>query len=245
MNLNENAMELLQSTLDILCPPRCVVCKQWLNEGVLCATCIRSFSPRSAPFCPRCGAISAGVHTLCKQCDEGDTPPYAMATAPFCFDGKIRKCIHMLKYDRRTGLAKPLSQLMLQHLAQTPNLFPVPGNFDMVMPVPMHGNRRRKRGFNQAELLAKPVADAYGIPMECRLLTRIRHTSTQTILGRSARASNLQSAFALADEDRIANRSILIVDDVLTTTATTREIARNIQNAGAKYIAVLALAWRI
>ncbi len=237
-------MALLQSTLDILCPPRCVLCKQWLDEGLLCTACIRSFPPRLAPFCPRCGAISAGVNSRCKQCDEGDTPPYAMATAPFSFDGSIRKCIHMLKYDRRTGLAKPLSQMMLQHLAKTSGLFPVPGSFDMVMPVPMHSNRRRKRGFNQAELLAQPVADAYGIPMECGLLNRIRHTSTQTILGRSARAANLQSAFAMADLERVANRSILIVDDVLTTTATTREIARNIQNAGAKYIAVLALAWR-
>lgn len=115
------------------------------------------------------------------------------------------------------------------------------GGFDVVAPVPLHPSRYRKRGFNQAELIALALSDRSGWPMDAGCLRRVKRTHSQTTLDLQHRADNMKGAFRAAPE-RVAGRHVLIVDDVTTTTATLQECAAVVMEAGAACVWVAAVA---
>jgi ComF family protein len=155
------------------------------------------------------------------------------------------KAIHRLKYDGRTALAPPLGKLLADALPMADALLdgrPMASAFDMVIPVPLHPSRLKTRGFNQAELLAREVCAGTGWPLATHNLIRVKKTPTQTAMTMDERAANVRGAFALRDQGQLLHKQVLIVDDVLTSTSTAREIARVIAEAGAARVCVSALA---
>src|SRR5262249_26772570 len=114
--------------------------------------------------------------------------------------------------------------------------------FDAVVPVPLHPSRLRERGFNQAERLARIMAQERHWKLDANGLLRVRPTSSQTNLPRTERAANVRGAFAPREPMRFAGKAVLIVDDVITTSATLKEAARVVREAGATRVCVVALA---
>lgn len=234
--------------LDLIYPPRCLVCGDWQESGSLCDICIQRFSPLLPPFCERCGVPIAGGDHLCTGCARGSAPAYHWSQALGHYSGTLRTAVHRLKYNGKTALASPLGTLLAHSLiaAPTPLLHPglsgVPIDFDAVVPIPLHWRRMRQRGFNQAERIAFFLARERGWPLDKGGLWRVRSTSTQTALGAESRAANVRDAFRARSSDYFTGRSILIVDDVLTTGSTLKEAARIVRNAGAVRVCVTALA---
>jgi ComF family protein len=214
----------MQGLLDLLLPPRCPGCAR---EGqVLCAPC-RGHIARRMGEPP---GIPLGLPSLL---------PAVLVQVEWCsaFTGPARAAVHALKYDGERRLVGPLAQLM----AARWQVVGIGG--EVLAAVPVHAQRRRARGFDQAELLAREVGRRLGLPF-APLLERAAITSAQHHLGRTARASNVVGAFMVAERLRgdVTGRWVILVDDVMTTGATLNACAIALLDAGAHAVSALTLA---
>lgn len=212
-----------------------MVCRQWASGG-LCPDCVARFA-LPAPRCPRCGLRHAG-ESVCGTCQRRPPAQHRTEVAVdygFPWDGLVTQ----LKFAARPELAHALARLM------TPERFGAaaagPG---LVLPVPLSPGRLRERGYNQAWELARRAARAHGLPARADLLRRWRDTPAQTTLDAAARRANLRGAFWLAPgaARALEGRTVILVDDVMTTGATVEEATRTVLSAGARSVTVWALA---
>lgn len=245
--LREHIASIAGGLVDLVYPPVCLLCETELSVGALCHKCVQDFQPVHPPFCDRCGEPISVGKIVCRRCEVGPGPAYDWAQAPFQYDGPMLRAIHRFKYDGKTALAEPLGLLLSQSLdvktsLVDPDRDPGLPLFDLLIPVPLHGSRLRRRGFNQAERIALVVARERGLTLETNAIRRVRATRTQTAMSEAKRAANMRGAFHVADPGLIERKSILVIDDVLTSTNTAREVARTIAGAGATRVCVLALA---
>lgn len=211
------------------------------DAGVhLCAACGEKAMRIEPPFCHRCsqpfqGALDGSF--TCSNCSERDFH-FASAIARFRSQGVVRDFVHRFKYDGHFYLRHQLAEWLAAGL-EDERLLAQPADF--LVAVPLHSARFREREFNQAEVLAKLLAQRAGLPvLPC--LRRIRYTSTQTRLDRHERMENLRGAFRVRQTSRVLNRHLLLVDDVFTTGSTVDECARVLREAGAASVRVLTVA---
>jgi competence protein ComFC len=197
-------------------------------------------------FPPVCGACGEPGSFICRRCRQelrdsqalsgeraGADGSLAGALGLYAYKGAARSLVLALKYRSLHALAAPMGELLADYFIAHP--LPV----DLVMPVPLHSRRRRQRGFNQSELLARPLARRAALELDARSLQRIRNTSQQTRTdSREQREENVRAAFRC--RIRPEGRRVLLVDDVLTTGATLRECARTLRAAGAASVCALA-----
>jgi len=167
-------------------------------------------------------------------------PPFQRAIAYGAYDGTVRDLIHLLKYQRVRPVASLLAELLTELLlsVQMPESL-------LVVPVALFKRKLRERGFNQAEEIARAVVRRRavgGIQLEASALVRVRETASQTGLTRHQRRANPRGAFAVTRPERIAGRSVLVVDDVMTTGTTASECARVLLRAGARQVFVATVA---
>lgn len=222
--------------LNALLPRTCVHCAEDLPAGTeypLCGACLSSLERPGEPSCPVCGLPGRG--SACAACRERPRP-FDLARAAFLFNPPLRSLAHAFKYSGRRALARPLALLMAAELARRPEL----SGFDAVVPVPLHPARERRRGYNQAALLAGELAGISDSSFEPGAVRRVRETRPQVDLSRRERLENVRGAFAAGAPAR--GRRFLIVDDVATTLATAGEVARALKEAGAAGTAVFTLA---
>ena len=193
--------------VDTIYPKTCAGCGM---RGVwLCARCHRTVPPLNRDRCDRCGFPSAGE---CRQCRHLDAR-IGRARSAYPYTGWVRTALHSFKYGSEFGRAEHLAALMCLAID---DLDP----FDVVIPVPLHAHRYEDRGYNQAELLSKHIADHYGAPLRT-VLQRTRNTRAQVDLHRDDRLINVTEAFTLDPAWwPPRNRRVLLVDDVRTTGAT-------------------------
>jgi len=211
------------------------------SNPYFCAECWSAMPRLSQPWCPRCGlpfvspvALRHSPTHLCAACRERE-PPFDQARSAVAYEGVAASAIHVMKYQRRRLLARPLGELLLP-LAEA--LGPVDG----VVPVPLHAERLREREFNQALALARIVCRETGWPLRWALLERIRPTRAQVGLDAVERRRNLRRAFRLRAREEAQGARLLVVDDVMTTGSTVHECARVLKRAGAETVQVLTVA---
>ncbi len=225
----------------LLFPNLCVVCRNVLtNDKWLCGRCVdalaRNHEQRDA--CPLCGQNRS--LRLC-TCAIGWKYPFEAVYSIFDFDETIQGIIHEIKYRGQKRLALDMGRTCV---GLVPPLF-LEG-MDAVVSVPLHFFRMMKRGYNQAEHLARGFVKGSAAPLEYlqHVLIRKRPTKTQTKLSRRTRQKNVQGAFVVSPRKRkiIENRNIILVDDIVTTGATTAECAIALLAAGCGKVRVLSLA---
>ena len=222
--------------LSLLYPPRCPSCGRDLaspSRPVLCRGCRSLLEPVGAA-CPCCG--EPGSNDTCVRCTIAP-PPFVRARACFLYrdDDASSRLLLRWKYGRDHVVGSSLATLLAEH--RTPHA----ECYDVVVPVPLHATRLAERGFNQAAILARAVAHG-GARVAVDLLRRDARNATQAALGRGARAENVRHAFAVRPRTSLLDRSILLVDDVVTTGETVRACSAALRDAGARRVDVWSLA---
>ena len=210
--------------LDLLLPAACAGCGRY--GATLCGSCVSGLRPPAAPA-DRFLAPDPGVVV-------GDA--LELAVAAFAHEGTLRRALAGLKYGSAARVAGPLAE---RAAARFGDLAAVAGSAVLV-PVPIHPQRLRERGYNQAALLAAGLSRASGLPT-ADLLVRRRATTRQHRLDRAARLRNLRDAFAVRPDAR-APPVVILVDDILTTSATLEACAAVLSSAGAAHVFGFAVA---
>ncbi|WP_029010684.1 ComF family protein [Azospirillum halopraeferens] len=232
---------LAGAALDALLPPRCLSCGTGVDrQGGLCPSCWAGLTFIAAPLCACCGLpfeYAVPGETLCGAC-IADPPLFARARSVLVYDDASRPLVLGFKHGDRTHAAGPFGAWMARAGAD------VLAGADLLVPVPLHRWRLFARRYNQSALLALAVARLSGVAAAPDLLVRRRRTRSQGGLDRTGRQRNVAGAFALRPgrADRVAGRTVVLVDDVLTTGATLSECARVLLRAGAARVEVLTLA---
>jgi ComF family protein len=235
-----------QSLFSVLFPSDCRLCHAPLTSVSalpVCNLCLERVVPLSGILCDLCGEklISSYLEAdprcgLCRRV----APPFQKAVAYGAYEGSLRDLIHLFKYQHVKSAAPLLGGFLNRALAGTS----LPAEL-LVVAVPLAKTRRRDRGFNQAEEIARAFVRrqrSVGIELNTGSLVRTRDTASQTGLTRHQRRLNLRGAFAVTQPERIRDRSILLVDDVMTTGTTAGECARVLLRAGAKQVFVATAA---
>ncbi len=226
--------------LDIALPTLCVACRAPVRGEGLCASCWSQVSFIERPYCERLGipfVYDPGPGLLSMEA-IADPPAYGRARAAVRYDDVARAMVHALKYQDRTDLAPVMGRWMAR--AGTELL----ADADIVVPVPLHWRRGLARRYNQAAMLATAIGRRADVPVAHDLLKRTRHTEQQVGLSRADRAANVQGAFAVPDAAKasIRGKRVVLVDDVLTSGATTDACARALLRARAAGVDVLVFA---
>ena len=176
---------------------------------------------------------------LCDACQEL-RPLFDKAVAYGAYDGGLRELIHLLKYEQVLPAANALGEMLAAAIAKLEL-----AGLVLVVPVPLHSSKRRQRGFNQAEMIARAALKRLpqtGFELESKVLARVRPTVSQIGLTRPQRRENMRGAFQVAHPNKVSGSSILLVDDVLTTGTTASECARVLRKAGAEKVWVATVA---
>ena len=222
--------ELWQVVSELFFPPQCVACER--PGARFCSACrarVQRFGP---PRCPRCD-MSHATQAPCPTCRRARSPLAGMrVVGPH--EEPLRAAIHALKYENGGALGPLLGELLVERWAAAEI------EVDAIVPVPLHPERQRERGYNQSTLLATALVTSLGLPLCEPVLERVRATPPQVGLDRSARQQNVARAFRAQRE--AAGRRWLLIDDVCTTGATLGACAAALSEAGATEVWALVLA---
>jgi ComF family protein len=241
MQLGEWCANAGRRLLDSVLPPLCLGCNEIVAEpGALCAACWPGFSFISAPLCACCGVPFAehiGEGAECGACLRRP-PRYRRARAALVYDDKSRRLVLPFKHGDRTDMARACGRWMASAAG---NLL---ADAELIAPVPLHWRRLFMRRYNQALLLARAVACEGRARLAPDLLRRARWTSSQAGLKAEERRKNVRRAFELHPRwaQMVKGKSVLLVDDVLTTGATAEACTLALQRGGARHVDVLTLA---
>ena len=223
--------KFLWVSLDWLYPPQCCGCDK--RNTRLCEDCLREMSLIHPPICKCCGKMTSG-YALCLQCQT--TPPkYHALRSWVLYEGAIRRAIHQLKYygDVSLGeyLARPINNLLGE----------LNWAVDLIVPVPLTPRRSKERGYNQAALLAYPIALSRQLPYRPKSLFKTREALSQVGLTFDQRVQNVRGVFE-GNPELVKGKTVLVVDDVITSGATMNECASALLGVGARRVYGVTLA---
>ena len=249
---------VLRSPMDALgcalLPAFCALCGSplpHLSSVPICAACWTEFPVQSGPACARCGDTLTGPATdpseepLCRACRLAP-PPFERAVAFGLYEGRMKEAIHALKYGRLHPAAHELGRMLAQAIGQLAGEAPAEM---LVVPVPLHRTKYAERGFNQARSLAEQALGflrkshpEWRLTLASSTLMRLRATQSQAGLTSRQRRLNVRGAFTVSSPAAVAGKSILLIDDILTTGATARAAGKALMGAGAASVWVATLA---
>lgn len=226
-----------QTALQLLFPLRCPVCDDIVRPGgeKICLGCMDRLKPLAAPWCMRCGKGLSGPGRLCRDCGAREHR-YVRGRALYEYTSAAPS-IYRFKYGGRQEYAGFFGEEMARGLGP----FIKDVNPDGLIPVPLHKKRERKRGYNQAALLARVIGACTGVPVYEKLLLRVRNTSPLKEQNPKERQNNLKKAFKVAEND-VKLKRVIIVDDIYTTGSTIDEAAAVLQSNGVDQVYFIALA---
>lgn len=223
-------LSLFKSILNFIYPPYCIVCNSLLQENnrLICESCWNNLPKVNEDF------------DLFNEINSKFTEQvyFSKVISIWEFSPPLQNTIHHLKYQNFKILANRLGTVMADRLKKL--LLPVEKT--ILIPVPLHKTRMRERGYNQSSLLCSVIASETGLPYNDQILNRIRYTKSQTGLNASQRLKNVENAFKVSLPEKIENKIIILLDDVITTGATINECAKELMKAGAQEIYLFSVA---
>lgn len=228
--------------LDLLYPPRCPICDRILGrkDGLCCRECEKKLPVITEPTCMKCGKmIVSEEEEYCEDCKRY-RHRFDQGRAAFAYTGMLRHSVYRMKAENRRDYLEFYADAMTQAL----NPYLLRWKPDRIVGVPMHWQKKRKRGYNQSELLAEKIAERTGIRQERRWICCCKKTKEQKLLGRKEREKNLHGCFVLKNsrnESEGQFKSVLIVDDIYTTGSTMDELAGLLKNAGVQHVYFVVL----
>ena len=242
------AAVLAQGLFTALFPSDCRLCATPLtniSQLPVCPSCLSDMASIVGATCEICGeGLGSGgfvaENEICPACQESHSH-FTKAAAYGAYDGGLRELIHLLKYERVAPAAVVLGRMLeeaIQKLSLTADSI-------LVIPVPLHSSKRRERGFNQAELIARAALKTNALliaEFAADVLERTRPTVSQIGLTRPQRMENIRGAFRVRHPNRVSGRNVVLIDDVLTTGTTVSECARILRKAGAEKVWVATVA---
>ncbi len=236
------AKEAVSCLADLLFPPICATCGALLSgreNKPFCTNCSEGIKKIAPPVCTSCGLplTGHGENHLCEGCILSP-PCFTIARALGRYEGPLLEAIHLFKYQGRISLGENLGRMMVRGTYSQLSI----EDFSLVVPVPLHPNRLRARGFNQSLILARQIATHFSLSLSYRSLIRSVDTEAQVRLSGKGRRTNVSGAFEVIKIDKIKGESILLVDDVYTTGNTAMECSKVLIKNGAQKVAILTLA---
>lgn len=244
LRASANALSLVgREALRIVLPSWCVVCRRELpwreRTASCCSSCWEALPKITTAKCVSCAlplpvAPAEMLPATCLRC-QGDPLPLDWCDAYGHYRGPLEKLLGALKFERHDFLDDALASLLEETLRERGDLA-----FDGIVPVPMGRAKERRRGYNQAELLARALARRLGIRCDMTLLTRRQERATQSTLPKRERAANVHGAFAAASP--VKGKAILVVDDICTTGETLRACASALGREGATRVCAITVA---
>jgi competence protein ComFC len=236
---------LFKGLKDLIYPNYCLVCKNKIpttdQQQLTCFNCWDKIEQNLPPFCASCGRhldSQAIEKNACPSCSKFNFY-FDRAFSPCRYTGAVKKLIHEFKYSGKDYLGKPLGKLM--HTFIRNYQLPIE-HLDFLIPIPLHKSRQREREFNQAEILSQEIAGEFNKKVLTNVLIRVKPTKTQTELAFQERCQNVKKSFLVTNPELIIDSNLLLIDDVLTTGATSSEAAKCLKEAGARKVLLLTLA---
>jgi len=231
----------------LLFPHVCLNCGTVINDECadlfglhLCFKCKSQIFLLEPPFCTQCRTpfkSKASVSHLCWRCEQ-KRPYFDVLLSPFLYEGMIESIVAGFKYGKTGRSGRVLGNMLGNFFISQREI-----DQDMVLvPVPLHPKKERKRGFNQTVILAKGIREVLNVPLKNSLIERIKDTKSQTGLSFKERQENLKDAFVVKDKSQIKGKKILLVDDVATTGSTINECAKVLKKAGAEEVIGVVIA---
>lgn len=222
--------QLARHLATMLTPASCLLCGADSQDRLLCAACTLDLPLLPETRCPLCGEQTT-YGERCGACLK-EAPDFSSTTALFRYDFPADRIIHALKYAHQLAVAHWLGELLAQHLADHV--------CDLIIPLPLHPERLRQRGFNQSVEIARPISAALKQPLALDALHRVRATPAQAGLPLKERSRNVRGAFECRRD--LSDLAILLIDDVMTSGATVSECARVLKLHGASRVDVAVAA---
>jgi ComF family protein len=232
-------------TFDILRQTNCYLCdEKTLSKSKICHACAQDFYWNKR-FCRQCSLplnnqsnYEHDVHLVCGECLT-NPPPFTSSVAPFVYSFPISVLIQRIKYRNEQYWIEALSLKFIEHLNQQ---HPYNLNPEVIIPVPIHHTKLKKRGFNQAEAFAKHLSKHLHIPAEFQVLSKTKESDDQASLKKTQRLKNLRNCFSVQNSQQIKGKHLALVDDVMTTKATSEICSQLLLDSGAQRVDIWCLA---
>lgn len=240
--INNSVQSVVNGLADVVFPPQCIACGTILRarKSSFCPACFSQIAFIRSPLCSRCGqpfSEPGEDDHICGACLLA-APAFSVARALGQYERVLMDVIHRFKYGGKTSLGERLGEFMADYTYPSLAI----ADYSLIMPVPLHPQRLRQRGFNQAMILAREISRRFFLKPDFLSLQRIVSKVPQVGLGKEMREKNIRGAFQVADAGRIEGEKIILVDDVYTTGSTVKECARILMQNKAEEVAVLTLA---
>ncbi|TVR83353.1 MAG: ComF family protein [Saprospirales bacterium] len=229
----QKRIPIISNIVDLIFPNLCPAClsEQPLHNHFVCLNCLSDL-----PFTHH---YQNTLENELAMAFWGRLPLSGAASILyFSKDGKAKQLLQRIKYEGRRDIGIETGKIMGHYLKQSSMI----ENIDLIIPVPLHPRKKAKRGFNQCDLLAQGLSETTGIPTDFNAIIRSRNNPSQTSLSRENRFHNSQSLFKVTNPEKVNGKSILLIDDVITTGATLESCGRELLEAGCANLYISTLA---